>query len=136
MQNKTFENLSGIYALLFMEAPPQINFKYIKMDFPGAARSKESPCQCRRCRRCKRCRFDVWGQEGLLEKEIAHHFSILAWNIPWAEEPGGLQVMGPQSWMQLSNWRRTHTMYLCSILYAINNVTLLICSIYRTQVNI
>ena len=31
------------------------------------------------------------GQEDPLEKEIATHSSILAWKIPWAEEPGGLQ---------------------------------------------
>ena len=34
------------------------------------------------------------GQEDLLEKEIATHSSILAWRIPWTEEPGGLQPMG------------------------------------------
>ena len=34
------------------------------------------------------------GQEDLLEKEMATHSSILAWRIPWAEEPGGLQSMG------------------------------------------
>ena len=34
------------------------------------------------------------GQEDLLEKEIATHSSILAWRIPWTEEPGGLQSMG------------------------------------------
>ena len=27
---------------------------------------------------------------------MAIHFSILAWKIPWTEEPGGLQLMGPQ----------------------------------------
>ena len=32
------------------------------------------------------------GQEDLLEKEMATHSSILAWKIPWTEEPGGLQV--------------------------------------------
>ena len=37
------------------------------------------------------------GQEDSLEKEIAIHFSILAWRIPWREEPGGLQSMGSQS---------------------------------------
>jgi len=36
------------------------------------------------------------GQEDPLEKEMATHFSILAWRIPWAEEPGGLQSMGSQ----------------------------------------
>ena len=34
------------------------------------------------------------GQEDLLEKEMATHSSIPAWEIPWTEEPGGLQSMG------------------------------------------
>ena len=34
------------------------------------------------------------GQEGSLEEEMASHSSILAWKIPRAEEPGGLQSMG------------------------------------------
>ena len=34
------------------------------------------------------------GQEDLLEKAMATHSSILAWKIPWTEEPGGLQCMG------------------------------------------
>ena len=40
----------------------------------------------------------VWylGQEDPLEKEMATHSSILAWKIPWTDEPGGLQSMGPQ----------------------------------------
>ena len=36
------------------------------------------------------------GQEDLLEKEKATQSSILAWKIPWMEEPGGLQPMGFQ----------------------------------------
>ena len=36
------------------------------------------------------------GQEDLLEKEMAIHSSILAWKIPWMEEPGRLQFMGSQ----------------------------------------
>ena len=36
------------------------------------------------------------GQEDPLEKEMATHSSILAWRIPWTEEPGGLQSMGLQ----------------------------------------
>ena len=31
------------------------------------------------------------GQEGLLEKRMATHSSVLAWRIPWTEEPGGLE---------------------------------------------
>ena len=34
------------------------------------------------------------GQEDPLEKEMATHSSFLAWEIPWTEEPGGLQSMG------------------------------------------
>ena len=34
--------------------------------------------------------------EDPLEKERATHSNILAWRIPWTEEPGGLQSMGPQ----------------------------------------
>ena len=34
--------------------------------------------------------------ENLLEKGMATHSSILAWGIPWAEEPGGLQSTGSQ----------------------------------------
>ena len=36
------------------------------------------------------------GQEDPMEKEIATHYSILAWEIPWTEEPGGLHPMGSQ----------------------------------------
>ena len=36
------------------------------------------------------------GQEDLLEKEVATHSRILAWRIPWTEEPAGLQFMGSQ----------------------------------------
>ena len=36
------------------------------------------------------------GWEDPLEKEMAIHSSILAWKIPWTEEPGGLQSMGSQ----------------------------------------
>ena len=36
------------------------------------------------------------GGEDPLEKEMATHSSILAWRIPWMEEPGGLQSTGSQ----------------------------------------
>ena len=53
----------------------------------------------------------VWslGQEDPLEKGMAAHSSILAWRIPWTEEPGGLRPMGfkgvEHDW---SNLGRTH----------------------------
>ena len=36
------------------------------------------------------------GQEDPLEEEMVTHSSVLAWRIPWTEEPGGLQSMGLQ----------------------------------------
>ena len=36
------------------------------------------------------------GWEDALEKEMATHWNILAWEIPWTEEPGDLQYMGTQ----------------------------------------
>ena len=36
------------------------------------------------------------GQEDPLEKGLTTHYSILAWRIPWIEQPGGLQSMGSQ----------------------------------------
>ena len=50
---------------------------------------KKSPAMC-----------ETWVQsldwEDPLEKDMATHSSILAWRIPWTEEPGGLQSMGSQ----------------------------------------
>jgi len=44
--------------------------------------------------------WEIWvgslGQEDPLEKGMAVHSSILAWRIPWTEEPGGLQSIGLQ----------------------------------------
>ena len=44
--------------------------------------------------------WETWvrslGQEDHLEKEVATHSSILAWKIPWMEEPGELQFTGSQ----------------------------------------
>ena len=51
--------------------------------FPGGSTDKESACNA----------GDL-GWEKPLEKGIATHSSILAWRIPWTEEPGGLQMMG------------------------------------------
>ena len=45
------------------------------------------------------------GWEDPLEKEMATHSSILAWEIPWMEDPGGLQSMvGAKSRTQLSDF--------------------------------
>ena len=44
----------------------------------------------------KETRVQPLGQEDSLEEEMATHSSILAWEIPWTEEPGGLQSRGLQ----------------------------------------
>ena len=67
------------------------------MGFPGGSDSKNLPAVQQ---------MHVWslGQEDPLEKEMATYSSILAWEISWTEEPGGLQSMRSQkSWTQLSN---------------------------------
>ena len=59
------------------------------MDFPGGSVRKESACNA----------GDVGlipGLERYLEKGMATHSSILAWEIPWTEEPGGLQLRDRQ----------------------------------------
>ena len=50
---------------------------------------------------------EIWvrslGQEDPVEKVMATYSSILAWRIPWTEQPCGLWTMGSQSWTCLSN---------------------------------
>ena len=57
--------------------------------FPGSSMVKNPPTM-----------WETWvrslGQEDPLEKEMATHSSILAWEIPWTEESGGLRSMGSQ----------------------------------------
>ena len=49
-------------------------------------------------------RVQSLGWEDPLEKEMATHSNILAWKIPWTEEPGGLQSTGLQSRTRLSDF--------------------------------
>ena len=60
------------------------------LDFPDGSAVKNPPVM-----------QEVWvrslGWEDPLEKEMAIHSSILAWRIPWTEEPGGPQSIGSQS---------------------------------------
>ena len=60
---------------------------------------KESNCHCRRY---KRLQFN----KDPLEKGMATHSNILAWRIPWTEEPGGLQSTGGvrRDWSDLAQW--------------------------------
>ena len=63
---------------------------YLGTGFPGGSVVK-NPSAMQETR-------EMWvrslGQEKPLEEEMAPHSSILAWEIPWTEEPGGLQSMG------------------------------------------
>ena len=62
------------------------------LGFPCGASGKEPICQCRSL---KRYGFDPWVEDPL-EQGMTTHSSILAWRIPWTEEPGRLQSMGSQ----------------------------------------
>ena len=53
------------------------------MGFPGGSVVMNPPSE-------QEMQVQSLGQEDILEKEIATHSSILAWEIPWTEEPGGL----------------------------------------------
>ena len=55
------------------------------------------PLRRSRYRACLPMQVPPLGWEGPLEKETAAHSSALAWRIPWAEEPGGLQPVGSRS---------------------------------------
>ena len=61
----------------------QINFR-----LPGGLGVKNPPANTRDA--------GCIGRKGPLEEGMATHSSILAWRIPWAAEPGGLQSMGSQ----------------------------------------
>ena len=66
-----------------------ILWHYLFLGFPGGSEVKASACNA----------GDLGlipGSEDPLEKEMATHSTILAWRIPWTEEPGGLQSMGSQ----------------------------------------
>ena len=69
-------------------------FLYLKMDrvrqgLPRwlSSKKKNTPAKQETC-------LKFLGREEPLEKKMATHFSILTWQIPWTEEPGGLTVHG------------------------------------------
>ena len=57
-------------------------------------------------------RVQSLGQEGLLEKGMATHSSILAWKIPWTEEPGGYSPWARKKNMtEVTEYADSHTAY-------------------------
>ena len=77
---------------------------YSLLGFPAGTSGKGPTCQWRRHERCgfnPRVRKVHWMRNSNLP-------SILAWRIPWAVEPGGLQSIGLQSWTRLSKLACRH----------------------------
>ena len=66
------------------------------MEFPVAQTVKNLPAM-------QETGVQSLGQEDPLEKGMATHSSVLSWEIPWTEEPGGLQFVGSQSQTRLTN---------------------------------
>ena len=67
------------------------------LDFPGGSAVKNPPAK-------QKMQDQSLSQEDPLEKEMATHSSILAWEIPWTEEAGEVQSMGKQkNWTWLSD---------------------------------
>ena len=75
---------------------PNWNWLAILLDFPCSLVGKESACG-------PKTQVRSLGWEDPLEKEMATHFSILAWRIPWTEEPGGLSPCDRKSQTWLNN---------------------------------
>ena len=78
-----------------------LDIEYVQVNvfcgFPGGSDSKESTCDVGYL-------VQSLDWEDPLEKEMATHPRILAWEIPCTEEPGGLQFLGLQkNWMCLSD---------------------------------
>ena len=90
-------NISSFLITPFLYLPNSLMATYKRfaepqvfiLGFPGGSVVKNPPLM-------HEVRVQFRGQEGPLEKEMVTHSSILAWEIPWREDPGGLQSMGSQ----------------------------------------
>ena len=65
-------------------------------------------------------RVQSLGREDPLEKEMVTHSSILAWRIPWTEEPGGLQSMGCKESDITKQLNNDNYIWVCPLLFAVN----------------
>ena len=73
------------------------NIIYVALSFPGGSVVKNPPAK-------QQTQVGSLGQEDPLEKDMATQSSVLAWEIPWTEEPGGQRSIGVQkSQIQLCN---------------------------------
>ena len=60
---------------------------------------------------------------------MATHSSILAWKMPWTEEPGGLQPMGSQSWTLMSDWAHSQVYHTAMFVLALVTGSKSMCSL-------
>ena len=63
-----------------------LNLGTVLLGFPGGSVVKNLPA----VQEMQEAEVQSLGQEDLLQKEMATHSTIVAWKIPWTEEPGGL----------------------------------------------
>ena len=84
-QGKSF-NITVIQVYAPTSNAEEAEFEWF-IDFPGGSNGKVSAYNVGNL-------VQSLGREDLLEKEMASHSSVLAWKIPWMEEPGRLQFMG------------------------------------------
>ena len=84
-------------------------YKMSNWGFPGRASGKEPAYQCRR----QETWIQSWSQEDALEEGMATHSNILAWKLPWTEEPGGLQFIHKvaKSWTWLKQFNMPSCMH-------------------------
>ena len=93
---KPYFNL--IWAIFWNYVYKKFSWGTLNTGFPVAS-GKEPTFQYRR----QRCGFGIWVWKILWRRRWATHSSILAWRIPWTEEPGGLWSVGSQR--VVLNWR-------------------------------
>ena len=80
--------------------------------FSGGPSGKEPVCQCWR-----QIQIQSLGQEDPLEEDVATYSSLLAWRIPWTEEPGRLQSEGLQR-VDTAEWPSTAHMQLYNMRFS------------------
>ena len=90
-------------------------FNIFSIGLPGGSVIKNLPMM-------QETQVQSLGQEDPLEESMARHSSILAWRIPWTEEPGGLQSIGSQRVGH--NWSNLPCTHAYSQLFMVHNVLL------------
>ena len=80
------------YVEILFGFPPSFGWLHESKAFPSGSVGKESTCKLE----TQETQVQSLGREDPLEKEMTTHSSILAWEIPGTEEPGGLQFEGSQ----------------------------------------